>query len=82
MAQPAVAVAWEQFSQARFLSSGMPMTVQHLVQLPHDLPATMGGLAPAFQSSPKYSDGGFTAAARPAFLRFASPILLHPSFRP
>jgi hypothetical protein len=57
------------------------MTAQHLVQEPHDLPGTMEGFAAEFQSSPKYSDAagaGLPARAgvpaRPALLRFASPI--------
>src|SRR5471032_1342651 len=61
-------------SQAGFLISAMPRTVQHFVQEPQDLPATMDGFKAAFQSS-GYSDlGGTGAPVRLAPLRFASPI--------
>jgi hypothetical protein len=41
------------------------MTVQHVVQEPHDFPGTMAGAAA-------------DAAARSALLRFASPIRINP----
>ena len=58
----------------------MPMTLQHFVHEPQDFPGTVDGFEAAFQSSPKYSDAaGAGVPARPALLRFASPILMIPA---
>src|SRR5580704_12206936 len=71
---------WEHSSHARFLSSGMPMTVQHFVHEPQDLPGTVDGLNAAFQSSPEWPDAAGTGApARSAFLRLASPMPMIPT---
>jgi hypothetical protein len=61
-------------SHARFLISGMPMTVQHVVHEPQDFPGTTAGAEAAFQSSANCDTGGTGAPARLAALRFASPI--------
>src|ERR1700693_2423721 len=77
--QPLPAATCEHSSHARFLSSGMPITVQHVVHEPQDLPGAMGGLTSAFQSSPKFTSAAESGApARSALLRFASPILKIP----
>jgi hypothetical protein len=56
------------------------MTLQHFVHEPQDFPGTMDGFKAAFQSSPKNSDAaGAAVPARPALLRFASPILMLPT---
>jgi len=48
----------------------MPMTVQHFVHEPQDLPGTMDGLNAAFQSWFANVVAGAAVSARPAFLRF------------
>src|SRR3984893_6326008 len=74
------AATWGHSSHARFLSSAMPMTLQHFVHEPQDFPGTMAGFEAAFQSSPKNSDAaGAGALARSDLLRFASPILIVPT---
>src|SRR5450432_2164178 len=71
------AATWEHWSHGRFLSSGMPMTLQHFVHEPQDFPGTMAGLEATFQSSSACSDaGGADVPARLDALRFASPIWL------
>ena len=56
------------------------MTLQHFVHEPQDFPGAKDGFEAAFQSSPKNSDAaGAAGPARPAFLRFASPILMLPT---
>jgi hypothetical protein len=57
------------------------MTVQHFVHEPQDLPGTMDGLKAAFHSSLENVVAAAAGVpARPAFLRFASPILMFPTF--
>jgi hypothetical protein len=54
--------------------------VQHFVHEPQDLPGTMAGLNAAFQSSlGRVAAAAAGVLALPAFLRFASPILMFPT---
>src|SRR5258708_24360841 len=73
------AATWLHSSHGFFLGSGMPITVQHFVHEPHDLPGAMAGLEAAFHSSSRCAAAGTPVPARSARLRFASPILMIPT---
>jgi hypothetical protein len=74
-------VTWGHGSHGRFLSSGTPMTVQHVVQEPQDFPGTMAGAEAALGvAAAAAGAAAATAPARSDILRFASPIARQPKF--
>jgi hypothetical protein len=55
------------------------MTVQHVVHVPQDFPGTTAGVEAALRSALGWPDAAMAGVpARPAFLRFASPIGMIP----